>query len=1316
MPSFDENQRLLALHSYKVLDTAPEEEFDRLTELASLVCKVPITLVSLVDKERQWFKSKIGIQASETPRNISFCQYAILGNEIFIVEDAANDTRFKDTPLVTGQPHIRFYAGCPLIDPNGYALGTLCVIDSVARKLDANQLRSLSLIANEVVSQLIARKNRVSILQSDVLFQMSIDLLVIAGIDGYFKKVNPAFAKLLGWSEEVLLKNPFVEFIHPDDLKSTFDEVEKLSKGQLTINFVNRYKTKTGEYKTINWTANPNIQNGEIYGVGRDITEKSKIEGELIKTKELLEQTNKVARIGTWEFDLINNKTNWSHIAKEIHGILPDKDISLETFFDLYKSGENKNQLMQIYKKIIANGGEFDQELIIENHYGKEIWVKAIGKAEIKAGRCVRIFGTFQEITEKKILELEVQKNQNRLMEAQKISKLGNWEFNLITKELIWSSELYRIFEIDEKVDSNQLFQIYRSRIMPNDLVTLDGLIENSIKTGLGYKIEHEAFFDNGNRKKYILGIAEIIKDATGAPLILRGIAQDITERKLIQEKLKINEERWQYAFEASGDGLWEWDPIHKTTFYSNRWLSMLGYSMNEFSNKDTEWSSRLHPDDINMVFAQINENLAGKTNSFMHEYRFLNKKGDYVWILNRGKVVERDRNGIATRVIGTHTDISLQKLAEEKLLQKEGWIRTLISSMDDLVFVLDKNYVFKEYFQKPSDLLYVPPEHFVGKHFFNVGLPLETANIIKIALDKCVESKNSQKVEYSLDFPQGKLWFDLRVSCVFDNNNNISDIICVARDITNQKKIELEIVHSKELAISANMAKSEFLANMSHEIRTPLNGVIGFCDLLMGTKLDITQQLYISTINNSANLLLGIINDILDFSKIEAGKLEIENQQMNFEQLLIDTVNIVSYQCQSKKLELLLNISPNIPQYIWTDSIRLRQILINLLGNAIKFTSQGEIELKVEVISQKKNSTVIKFSVRDTGIGINQNKIKSIFSPFSQEDSSITRKFGGTGLGLSISNKLLRIMKGTSIQVSSIVGKGSVFYFEIEFISQGIADAKYDNLESFKNILVVSQNDASYFIIKQILSLPKINVDRANGIDDSVLSLNANPQYDAIILDFDVSEINGHKFINDIRSSNNPIIQNLPIIVICAAISDLSSLYQLESHNIQLIFKPINSHALLTALTKFHHAENSDSTLINTYPKLDNLESKNILIVDDNKVNILLCKTIIKKILPKSNIIEAFNGEEAVSIFRSNRLDLIFMDIQMPKLNGYEATKEIRKLEKNSRVPVIALTAGTLLGEKERCMEAGMDDYISKPFVKDAIAQVVGKFLGTLS
>jgi signal transduction histidine kinase/response regulator RpfG family c-di-GMP phosphodiesterase len=533
----------------------------------------------------------------------------------------------------------------------------------------------------------------------------------------------------------------------------------------------------------------------------------------------------------------------------------------------------------------------------------------------------------------------------------------------------------------------------------------------------------------------------------------------------------------------------------------------------------------------------------------------------------------------------------------------------------------------------------------------------------------------------------------------------------------TKNKLID-ELNISMQQAEVANKAKSEFLANMSHEIRTPLNAVLGFSELLTKSKLDETQQQYLKLIGQSGQLLLDIINDVLDFSKIEAGKLDVKVEQIDTYEICSEVVDLVKIQAFNKKLELLLNISPQVPKFIWADQIRLRQILVNLLNNAVKFTLQGEVELKVEVIEKiNDDRSTLRFSIIDTGIGITEEQEKNIFKAFTQADSSTTKRFGGTGLGLTICNKLLALFN-SSLKLKTEEGKGSTFYFEIEVKASSNGIVEITELVNIKKVLVVDDNENNRLILNDVLQLQGLETVLVDSGNKALDVLSASNDIDLAILDYNMPYMNGIETIEKIKQTINAKQYPFLLLYTSSAIEDV--LEDCKRLDIQhRLSKPAKLKQLLHTIADIDSGREVLSVASNeVYQRQNkNLLEHNfkVLLAEDNPVNMLLCKSLLKKLLPNVEIYACENGSKALETFKTNKLDLVLMDIQMPELNGYDATMQIRQLNYGNDIPIIALTAGTIQGDREKAITAGMNDYLAKPINITEFNKVVTKWVSKI-
>lgn len=540
-----------------------------------------------------------------------------------------------------------------------------------------------------------------------------------------------------------------------------------------------------------------------------------------------------------------------------------------------------------------------------------------------------------------------------------------------------------------------------------------------------------------------------------------------------------------------------------------------------------------------------------------------------------------------------------------------------------------------------------------------------------------------------------------------------LQTIVHILADSMARLRYEEELVIAKQQADEANKAKSQFLANMSHEIRTPLNGVIGFTELLEKTPLSPAQKQYVENANTSGVTLMQIINDILDYSKIEAGALELDPVKTDLIALLENSVDIIKYHAGKNNIEVLLNIDWNMPRYAVVDPVRLKQIFANLLGNALKFTEKGEIEIKAEYERNGSGKADLLFSVRDTGIGITEHQQQKLFKAFSQADSSTTRKYGGTGLGLMISQMIAEKM-GSSIHLESKEGEGSLFYFRLSLDVEYGDKIEPANIDHIRRCLIVDDNQNNLTILKQMMTNWNIDCIACDNGSEALKTIEKTGPFDVIIMDYNMPYINGLQTIRMIRDQIGLPPEEQPVILLHSSSDDAAVQQSCSELGVTFrLTKPVKSRDLLEYLGRTTTGQQADSEAVEKPEEemLDNGKAGlNIMIAEDVPMNMMLVKSLVQRFVSSVHVIEAKDGREALRLYKKHRPDLIFMDVQMPEMDGIEVTEKIRSLEEQQRyhTPIVALTAGVAKDEKEKCVRAGMDDFISKPIAAKEIADVL--------
>ena len=691
-----------------------------------------------------------------------------------------------------------------------------------------------------------------------------------------------------------------------------------------------------------------------------------------------------------------------------------------------------------------------------------------------------------------------------------------------------------------------------------------------------------------------------------------------------------------------------------------------------------------------------------------------------------RAKVTTRDEIGrlvtAFNQMLGTieQRDEALQRANDElekRVQQRTAYLNALIANSPLAILVLDAaekvqlcNPSFEQLFQ------YVQKD-IIGKSAD--GLLAEGERLSEARTISKTALGGMQATVITTRKKKDGTWVDVEVHAVpLTVNGETVGSLNIYQDISERKHAEDAMQRAKEQAEASSRAKSEFLANMSHEIRTPLNGVIGMTELALDTELNSEQREYLETVKLSADSLLGVVNDILDFSKIEAGRIELESTDFSLRDCLETTLKTLALRADEKGLELLCEIAPDVPETVRGDAARLRQVILNLVGNAIKFTHKGEVQLAVKSESEQGESRLLHFTVSDTGIGIPPEKQQAIFEPFSQADTSTTRKYGGTGLGLTISSRLIAMMGG-KIWLESQVERGSRFHFTLLVKSSDpLLQAGVPTSPEFlrgTRVLIVDDNSTNRRILCGMLKRWEMEPEETESGEGALKAIGAalrgGTPFNLILTDMHMPHMDGFSFVEAIRREYNDAT---PMIMMLTSAGHRGDAERCRRLGIAAyLLKPIRQSELREAVARVLGARQQTGPipLITRYSLQDAREpgaSLSILLAEDNLVNQRLAVRLLEKRGHRVSVAE--NGSQALKALERSHFDVVFMDVQMPEMDGMEATKRIREAERltGRHQFIVALTAHAMKGDEERCREAGMDAYLSKPIRTQELDQIL--------
>jgi len=843
------------------------------------------------------------------------------------------------------------------------------------------------------------------------------------------------------------------------------------------------------------------------------------------------------------------------------------------------------------------------------------------------------------------------------------------------------------------------------------------------LNTGQEKFVPEEPLTDSAGRARWLQATKRPIFDSQGHATHILGVATDITERKRAEESLAYERNLLRTLIDNVPSGIYVKDTESRFLVANPAVARLIGVRSSEellgktdFDFFPKELAQRYRDDEIAVM--QSGKPMIGS------EEPCRTPEGRELWLLTT-KAPLRDRTGAVVGMVGMGHDITSRREMEDVLAQERNILRTLIDHIPDLMYVKDAQNRFMVANSSVARLMGAKtPDELLGKNDFDF-YPQDLATAFYEDEQNLIRSGQPllNHEEVATD-PQGnRVWLLTTKVPLRDRNGQVAGIVGIGRDITRRREDEAELLRAKEAAEVASRTKSEFLANMSHEIRTPLNGIVGMTDLALETTLTSEQREYMSTVKSSADILLTVINDILDFSKIEAGKIDLEMEDFNLRDCIENVLKTLSIRADEKGLELLCEIAPEVPEVVRGDSTRLRQIILNLVGNAIKFTSEGEVGVKIRLESADADDHVFHFIVSDTGIGIPPEKQEAIFQPFSQADASTTRKYGGTGLGLTISTRLVGMMGG-KIWVESNVGSGAHFHFTIRL---GVTDAKPVEIGSIAppellrgvRALIVDDNRTNRRILEGMLKRWEMITSSVEGGEEALLELSAafesGGPYALILTDMHMPGMDGFALIERIRQ--NPKCKAATIMMLTSAGHRGDAARCKELGVSAYLLKPIRQSELREAIARVLGAKEQAGAipLITRFSLADAREPSEVLrllVVEDNAVN----QRLIVRLLEKRGhrVTLAGNGKEALDALNENTFDLIFMDLQMPEMDGFEATAALREKEKENgtHMPVIALTAHAMKGDRERCLASGMDDYLTKPIRPQELDELLAKYL----